>query len=97
MAWKRQYRCLSCGYETWSYEGRGLFRQEITTVTCPDCRSIQPLVMGGIIADVAPSFRSEVGRLCLHCGSPNIRHWDMKTCPRCHGQMEKTGVEEFWT
>ena len=29
--------------------------------------------MGGIIADVAPSYRSEVGRLCLQCGSDNIR------------------------
>ena len=53
--------------------------------------------MGGIIADVAPSYRSEVGRLCLQCGSDRIRLWDMKTCPKCQGQMQYTGEKEFWT
>lgn len=50
-----------------------------------------------IIADVAPSYRSEFGRLCLQCGSDNIRVWDMKTCPKCQGEMEDTGEKEFWT
>jgi Zn finger protein HypA/HybF involved in hydrogenase expression len=97
MAWKIKMRCKTCGYEAEVYEGRGLFRQEITAVTCPDCKTIQHLVIGGIIADVAPSFRSEVGRLCLRCGSDNIRIWDKKTCPKCGGVMEDSGEREFWT
>ena len=75
---------------------------------CPDCKTIQNIVVGGIIADVAPSYRSEVGRLCLQCGSDHIRIWDMQTCPKCAGQhppqasnsqgtMEDTGEKEFWT
>ena len=87
MAWKLKYRCKQCGYEAEVYEGRGLFRQEITAMSCPDCHTIQNIVVGGIIADVAPSYRSEVGRLCLQCG----------TCPKCQGEMEQTGEKEFWT
>ena len=97
MSWKRKYRCKSCGYEAEVYEGRGLFRKQITAVSCNYCHTIQNLVVGGIIADVAPSFRSEVGRLCLQCGSDDIRIWDMKTCPKCQGEMEDTGEKEFWT
>ena len=76
MAWKRKYCCKTCGYETEVYEGRGLFRQQITAMSCPDCKTIQNIVVGGIIADVAPSYRSEVGRLCLQCGSDQIRIWN---------------------
>ena len=97
MAWKKKLRCEGCGYEASIYEGRGLFRQEITAVTCPDCKTIQHLVVGGVIADVAPSFRSEVGRLCLNCGSDNIRIWDKKTCPKCGGEMVMLDDCEFWT
>ena len=97
MSWKRKYRCKVCGYEAEVYEGRGLFRQQITPMSCPDCKTIQNIVVGGIIADVAPSYRSEVGRLCLQCGSDNIRIWDGKTCPKCQGEMEDTGEKEFWT
>ena len=97
MAWKLKYRCKACGYEAEVYEGRGLFRQQITPMTCPDCKTIQNIVVGGIIADVAPSYRSEVGRLCLQCGSDNIWIWDMHTCPKCQGEMEETGEKEFWT
>lgn len=97
MAWKIKMRCEGCGYEACIYEGRGLFRQEITAVTCPDCKTIQHLVVGGVIADVAPSFRSEVGRLCLNCGSDNIRIWDKKTCPKCEGKMVMLNEREFWT
>ena len=79
------------------YEGRGLFRQQITAMTCPDCKTIQNIVVGGIIADVAPSYRSEVGRLCLQCGSDHIRIWDMKTCHKYQGNMEETGVKEVRT
>lgn len=64
MAWKLKYRCCQCGYEAEVYEGRGLFRQEIRAMSCPDCKSIQNIVVGGIIADVAPSYRSEVGAGC---------------------------------
>ena len=67
MAWKLKYRCKACGYEAEVYDGRGLFRQEKTMVStnrpamsCPDCKSIQNIVVGGIIADVAPSYRSVV-------------------------------------
>ena len=97
MASKLKYRCSQCGYEAEVYEGRGLFRQEIRAMSCPDCKSIQNIVVGGIIADVAPSYRSEVGRLCLQCGSDNIRLWDGHTCPKCQGKMEPFGDKEFWT
>jgi Zn finger protein HypA/HybF involved in hydrogenase expression len=97
MSWKLKYRCRQCGYEAEVYEGRGLFRQEITAMSCPDCKTIQNIVVGGIIADVAPSYRSEVGRLCLQCGSDNIRIWDKHTCPKCQGEMTQTGETEFWT
>ena len=104
MAWKLKYRCKACGYEAEVYDGRGLFRQQKTMVStnrpamsCPDCKTIQNIVVGGIIADVAPSYRSEVGRLCLQCGSDNIRIWDGKTCPKCQGEMGDTGEREFWT
>lgn len=36
MAWKKKYRCEGCGYECEAYEGTGLFRQHITTVSCDD-------------------------------------------------------------
>ena len=97
MAQKLKYRCETCGYEAEVYEGRGLFRQQITPMSCPDCKTIQNIVVGGIIADVAPSYRSEVGRLCLQCGSDSIRMWDKHTCPKCQGEMEETGEKEFWT
>lgn len=97
MASKKRYRCRQCGYEAETYEGRGLFGQHITAMTCPDCHRIENLVVGGVIGDVAPSFNSEVGRLCLHCGSQNIRPWDHRTCPRCGDEMEDTGEEDFWT
>ena len=51
---------------------------------------IQNIVVGGIIADVAPSYRNEVGRLCLQCGSDKIRIWDMKTCPKCASKREQS-------
>ena len=60
MSWKKQYKCDTCGYETDLYEGRGLFRQQISAIACPDCKTIQHIVVGGIIGDVAPSFRSFV-------------------------------------
>lgn len=97
MSWKKQYKCDTCGYETDLYEGRGLFRQQITAIACPDCKTIQHIVVGGIIGDVAPSFRSEVGRICLQCGSDKIRLWNEKTCPKCGGVMKFTGKKEFWT
>ncbi len=97
MSWKVKYRCSECGYEAEDYEGRGLFRQQIASIVCLDCKAVHHIVVGGIIGDVAPSFRSEVGRLCLHCGSNRIRHWDLHTCPRCNGTMELTGEREFWT
>lgn len=33
MAWKLKYRCKACGYEAEVYEGRGLFRQQITAMS----------------------------------------------------------------
>jgi Zn finger protein HypA/HybF involved in hydrogenase expression len=97
MALKITYKCKSCGYKADIYEGRGLFGQHITPVTCPDCHSIQNLVVGGVIGDVAPSFNTEVGRLCLKCGSDKIKIWDKKTCPVCGGEMIPTEDKEFWT
>lgn len=97
MAWKLKYRCPDCGYEAETYDGKGLFGQHITAVSCPDCHSIQNIVVGGVIGDVAPSFRSEVGRLCLHCGSERITIWNHSTCPRCGGRMTEDEEREFWT
>ncbi|MCR4582515.1 MAG: hypothetical protein K5764_03045 [Prevotella sp.] len=97
MSWRLTYRCAHCGYSTYVYEGRGLFRQEITPVVCSDCHSVQNLTTGGIIADVAPSYSSLVGRLCPNCGSDRIAMWNLHTCPRCGGRMEPTGEKEYWT
>jgi ribosomal protein S27AE len=97
MAQKKKYHCGQCGYEADVYEGNGLFGQHITPMLCPDCHTIQNLVVGGVIGDVAPSFRSEVGRLCLRCGSDKIIVWNKKTCPKCGGLMMPTGDKEFWT
>lgn len=97
MSWIKKYQCTSCGYQAEVYTGRGLFRQHITAMTCPDCHTVQNIVVGGIIGDVAPSYRSEVGRLCPQCGSAAIRIWNMATCPKCNGKMEPTGEQEFWT
>ena len=80
MAWKLKYRCRACGYEAEVYEGRGLFRQEITAVSCPDCKSIQNLVVGGIIADVAPSYRSEVPSVRNEWNLLATRSFGLKYC-----------------
>lgn len=79
------YVCEGCGYAVEVYEGKGFFNQHVTMMTCRSCRTVQPLVVGGIIGDVAPSFNSEAGRLCLRCGSSDISIWDRRTCPRCGG------------
>lgn len=97
MASKQAYRCKQCGYQADVYEGKGFMGQHITMMSCPDCHTIQPLVVGGVIGDSAPSFSSEVGRLCLHCGSNRIRRWNGITCPKCGGKMDATGEESFWT
>lgn len=97
MAWKKKYKCKQCGYEADIYEGKGFMGQKIATVSCADCHTLQPLVVGGVIGDAAPSFNSLVGRLCLNCGSKHIRVWDGYTCPQCGGKMEATGEQEYWT
>lgn len=97
MSWKTKYSCVGCGYETDVYEGKGFFNQHITMMSCPECHTIQPLTVGGVIGDIAPSFNSEAGRLCLRCGSKEIRIWDMKTCPKCGCEMTDVGPREFWT
>ena len=97
MSLKKIFRCQDCGYETEVYEGRGFMGQHIEAMSCPDSRNIVPLVVGGVIGDAAPSFNSLVGRLCLRCGSDRIHRWDMHTCPKCGGNMQPTGEEEFWT
>lgn len=78
------------------YEGRGFFNQHITMVVCHECHSVQPLVVGGIIGDIAPSFSSECGRLCPRCGSDDISIWDGHTCPRCGETMAAEGEADFW-
>ncbi|SFF98153.1 hypothetical protein [Prevotella sp. KH2C16] len=97
MAWKRIYICKQCGYETEVYEGKGLFGQHITPMTCPECHTVQNIVVGGVIGDVAPSYRTEAGRLCLRCGSDKIKVWNLHTCPKCGGEMKVTNEKEFWT
>jgi Zn finger protein HypA/HybF involved in hydrogenase expression len=97
MSWKKKYKCAQCHYEIDVYEGHGMFGQQIEAMSCPDCHTIQNIVYGGIIGDVAPSFSTTAGRLCLKCGSENARKWDGHTCPKCGGEMTETGEKEFWT
>ena len=97
MSKSRKMLCLSCGYETEVYYGRGLFQQEIIPMECLDCHTVQNIVVGGIIGEVAPSFNSEAGRLCPKCSSMNIRRWNRHTCPKCGGEMVAEGKDEFWT
>lgn len=96
MAVIKRYKCQQCGYEADVYTGKGFMQQHILTMTCTSCHRLTPLVVGGIIADVAPSFSSEAGRICLYCGSSDMVRWDGRTCPRCGGSMEATGKENFW-
>ena len=63
---------------------------------CETC-GYEAEVYEGRDCDVALSYRSEVGRLCLQCGSDHIRIWDKHTCPKCQGEMEDMGEREFWT
>ena len=97
MSKSRKMRCLSCGYETEVYDGRGLFQQGIIPMECLDCHTVQNIVVGGIIGEVAPSFSSEAGRLCPKCSSMNILRWNRHTCPKCGGEMVADGKDEFWT
>lgn len=97
MAWKQTFCCPKCGYRCDDYEGSGFFGQRISTVVCRHCRTVQPLTVGGVIADVVPSFSTEYGRLCPQCMSDEITIWDGHTCPKCGGRMEKEGDKEFWT
>lgn len=96
MASKQKHICKQCGYEAEVYSGYGFFKQRISQVVCCECRTIQNLTVGGIIAEVAPSFGSEFGRLCPKCMSDDIKVWDGKTCPKCQGEMQPKGEEEFW-
>ncbi len=73
MSQKKIFRCQNCGYETEVYEGRGFMGQHIEAMSCPDCRNIVPLVVGGVIGDAAPSFNSLVGRLHLSSRSSSLR------------------------
>lgn len=95
MSQKKIFRCQDCGYETEVYEGRGFMGQHIEAMSCPDCRNIVPLVVGGVIGDAAPSFNSLVGRLCLRCGSDRIHRWDMHTCPKCGARCNPLAKKSF--
>lgn len=95
MIYKRKSVCRSCGYSVEVYDGKGFFNQHVVMMSCMSCHRIEPIVVGGVIGDVAPSFSSEVGRLCLHCGSDEIRVWDGVTCPCCGAQEFK--AEGEWT
>lgn len=97
MAWKRKYKCQNCGYQADIYDGKGFMGQKIVSVYCHDCHTVQPLVVGGVIGQSAPSFQGLADRLCLNCGSQNITEWDGRTCPKCGGPMTDTGKKEFWT
>jgi ssDNA-binding Zn-finger/Zn-ribbon topoisomerase 1 len=97
MSWTIKYKCSQCGYTTDIYQGKGFMGQEIISISCQDCKSIQPLIKGGAIGQVAPSYNSLIDRLCLQCGSKNIKTWDGKTCPKCNSCMHPTGEKEFWT
>ena len=60
MACKRKYRCTTCHYEADVYEGKGLFGQHSTALSCPDCHRRENIVVGGVIGDVAPAARLAV-------------------------------------
>ena len=34
--------------------------------------------------------KGRAGRLCLQCGSENIRIWDKRTCPKCASKREES-------
>lgn len=97
MAWKQTFCCTKCGYRCEGYEGSGFFGQRISTVVCRHCRTVQPLTVGGVIADVVPSFSTEYGRLCPQCMSDELTIWDGHTCPKCGGKMTTEGEKEFWS
>lgn len=97
MARQLTYRCPQCGYECAAYEGRGFFGQKISMVVCQSCRTVQPLTVGGMIAEVAPSFASEYGRLCPDCMSSDLRLWDGHTCPKCGHGMTADEQVDYWT
>ena len=59
MAWKLKYRCKDCGYEAEVYEGRGLFRQQITPMTCPDCKTTLRV----------PRGHGKIKIVCRKCGN----------------------------
>lgn len=96
MADKQKYVCQQCGYEAEVYSGRGFFNQHISQVQCNHCHTVQNLTVGGIIAEMVPSFGSEFGRLCPNCMSQHITLWDGHTCPKCQHKMLPTGKKEFW-
>lgn len=96
MADKQKYICQQCGYEAEVYSGRGFFNQHISQVVCGHCHTVQNLTVGGIIAEMVPSFGSEFGRLCPNCMSEKITLWDGHTCPKCQHKMHPTGKKDFW-
>jgi hypothetical protein len=53
--------------------------------------------MAELFGEVSLSFSTTIGRLCLNCGSENIRKWDGHTRPKCGGKIKDTGNKEFWT
>ena len=97
MAWQRTYTCPQCGYRCTHYEGSGFFGQRISSIVCLDCRTVQPLTVGGVISEVVPSFASEYGRLCPACMSQNIRLWNARTCPKCQAAMTPSDDRKYWT
>ena len=57
MSWKLKYRCKTCGYEAEVYEGRGLFRQQITPMSCPEERLFHDWLYNDIFRHRQISFR----------------------------------------
>ncbi len=53
MAWQKTYSCRQCGYQAVVYEGKGFMGQHITMITCSDCHTIQPLVVG-VLSEMSP-------------------------------------------
>ena len=96
MSQKKIFRCQDCGYETEVYEGRGFMGQHIEAMSCPDCRNIVPLVVGGVIGDAAPSFNSLVGRLCLRCGSDRIHRWDVRGQDATHWRRRVLDMKSYF-
>ena len=76
MSWKRHINVQNAVIKLMSTRQRTVRTTYHPRSFVPDCQTVQNIVVNcGVIGDVAPSFNSEVGRLCPRCGSADIKMW----------------------